>query len=45
VVSLLWNINKETGMAFVIVTHNPDLAKRSGRMLQMVDGKLIKVAE
>jgi lipoprotein-releasing system ATP-binding protein len=44
-VRLLWNINRETGMAFVIVTHNPDLAKKSGRILQMVDGKLIKVTE
>jgi lipoprotein-releasing system ATP-binding protein len=45
VVTLLWNINKETGMAFVIVTHNPNLARKSGRVLQMVDGRLVKVTE
>jgi len=43
IVKLLWNINKETGMAFVIVTHNPELARKSGRVLQMTDGKLAKV--
>jgi lipoprotein-releasing system ATP-binding protein len=43
IVKLLWNINKETRMAFVIATHNPELARKSGRVLQMTDGKLAKV--
>jgi lipoprotein-releasing system ATP-binding protein len=45
IVKLLWNINKDSGATFVIVTHNPDLARKSRRVLQIVDGKLTKVPQ
>jgi lipoprotein-releasing system ATP-binding protein len=37
---LLLELNQEFGMAMVIVTHNPGLARRLPRQLQMVDGVL-----
>lgn len=40
VFSLLRRINKETGTAFLIVTHDTDLAERCDRQLLLVDGEL-----
>lgn len=37
---LFFELRKEFQQTFVIVTHNPDLAKMSDRTLQLVDGKL-----
>ncbi|MEI2415068.1 ABC transporter ATP-binding protein [Orrella sp. JC864] len=37
---LLVQVNQELGTAFVIVTHDLDLAGRAGRRLTMADGKL-----
>lgn len=36
---LFFELRKETGQTFVIVTHNIDLAKMADRMLTMVDGR------
>jgi len=40
VFTLLKRINKEIGMAFVLVTHDAELAKLADRQLQMTDGVL-----
>jgi lipoprotein-releasing system ATP-binding protein len=45
IMELLWSLNRQNGMALVIVTHNFDLARNSGRMLQMTDGKLAKASK
>lgn len=37
---LFFELRKEFQQTFVIVTHNPDLAKMSDRTLHLVDGKL-----
>jgi len=42
IMKLLWSLNRQDGMALVIVTHNRDLARSGGRMLRMSDGKITK---
>lgn len=41
VMDLLRTWNQEHGTAFVIVTHDPSVAKRCRRVLRMVDGNLV----
>lgn len=41
VMNLITKLNK-TGQTFVIVTHNPEVAKRSKRIIYMKDGKIDK---
>lgn len=38
--NLLMRLNKEKGIAFVIVTHNESLSRRCSRVLRMVDGRI-----
>lgn len=38
---LLVELTQKRGLTFVVATHNPDLAKRADRVLQLVDGKLM----
>ena len=38
---LLVELNKTEGVALIMVTHAPDLAQRMGRVLELVDGKLV----
>lgn len=38
---LFFDLRNELGQTFIIVTHNPALAKRSDRILLLQDGKLI----
>jgi lipoprotein-releasing system ATP-binding protein len=38
--ALLWSIREERGQAFVIVTHDEELANRADRKLRMHDGRL-----
>src|SRR6187549_3418537 len=40
VFELVLALNKRHGSAFVMVTHDPDLAARMGRRLQMTDGRI-----
>jgi lipoprotein-releasing system ATP-binding protein len=40
VFDLILDLNRRHDAAFVMVTHDPDLAARMGRRLQMVDGKI-----
>lgn len=38
---LLAELNREEGVALVVVTHAPDLAARLGRVLEMRDGRVV----
>jgi ABC-type lipoprotein export system ATPase subunit len=42
---LLAEIHKREKITIVMVTHAPDLARRMGRMLELVDGRLIERAQ
>ncbi len=37
---LLFRLNKEQTITLIIVTHDPDIAKRCGRQLHIIDGRL-----
>ncbi|MBN2201803.1 ABC transporter ATP-binding protein [bacterium] len=39
---LMWNRVRQENMSFVVVTHNPDLAKKADRVIEMVDGGIKK---
>ena len=38
---LFFRLKNEFGYSFLIVTHNPELAKMSDRLIEMRDGKLV----
>jgi lipoprotein-releasing system ATP-binding protein len=38
---LLTQVNQESGTAFAIVTHDPELAARADRQLLMENGRLV----
>lgn len=38
---LLWDLNAKSGQAFIIVTHNQELAQQVDRIVQLVDGKVV----
>jgi len=40
VAQLLWELNQNTGIALVIVTHNQEIAQRAQLTLELKDGKL-----
>jgi lipoprotein-releasing system ATP-binding protein len=40
VFELLQKANRERGMAILFVTHNPELARRCDRIIQVVDGQI-----
>ena len=39
--ALLRRFNREQGTAFLIVTHDPRLAARCDRMIELVDGAVL----
>jgi lipoprotein-releasing system ATP-binding protein len=41
-VDLLFELNKSQGVTLVMVTHAPELAKRMGRTVDLLDGKLVE---
>ena len=41
VLELLWDLNAKSGQAFIIVTHNQELAQQMDRVVQLVDGKVV----
>jgi len=42
VVEILSGLNKEKGITLIMVTHNPDLAKRANHQLFMADGHVVE---
>ena len=40
--SLLLNLNKQMGKTIIIITHDDKLAKKSKRVLKIVDGRIVK---
>ncbi len=42
VLDLLTRLNQQTGVAILLVTHDPEIAKRMNRVLVMKDGQFVK---
>ena len=42
IMELVKEINRTDGRTFVIVTHNPDVARQTGRMVYLMDGQIEK---
>jgi putative ABC transport system ATP-binding protein len=42
VMDLLLKLNKKSGQTFIVVTHNPEVAKVCHRIIEMRDGKVVK---
>lgn len=42
VFTMMRKVNVENGTTFLIVTHNMDLAKRCDRIVEVVDGRMVK---
>jgi putative ABC transport system ATP-binding protein len=40
IVELLFRVQRERGMTLLLITHEPDLAARCGRQLQMAEGRV-----
>ncbi|MDD2852429.1 MAG: ABC transporter ATP-binding protein [Desulfuromonadaceae bacterium] len=38
---LLYEVNQESGTTFLVVTHDPRLAKRCSRIIELVDGRIV----
>jgi len=38
---LMWNLCREKGYGFVLVTHNPQLANKADRIITMRDGRIV----
>jgi lipoprotein-releasing system ATP-binding protein len=39
---LLYEVNQESGTTFLIVTHDPRLAHRCRRVVELVDGQIVR---
>jgi ABC-type lipoprotein export system ATPase subunit len=39
---LLWDLNKSHGTTFLVVTHDPAVARQTRRVLVMADGKIVR---
>jgi len=39
---LLWDLNKTQGTTFLVVTHDPAVARQTRRVLVMADGKIVR---
>jgi putative ABC transport system ATP-binding protein len=40
--NLLLTLNKERGTTLVIVTHDPEIADQTGRIIQILDGVVVE---
>ena len=43
IVQVLKELNQSAGLTIVMVTHNPELARQAGRMLEMRDGRIAEM--
>lgn len=43
--NLLFDLNKEAGTTLILVTHNADLAARTGRIIRLKGGKMVNGSE
>ena len=43
VMDLFHQLNEEYGKAIVFITHNPDLAQETRRIVEMKDGRIVDV--
>ncbi len=41
IIKMLFELNRESGTALVLVTHDPALARRAGRVISMSGGKIV----
>ncbi len=41
VFALIRDVNRKQAMAVLFVTHNPELARRCDRTIQVVDGRMV----
>jgi len=41
IVELLFGLNREQGTTLVLVTHDPELAQRAGRVIRLADGAVV----
>jgi len=41
ILALLEALNRDDGLTLIIVTHEPDIASRAGRVLSMLDGEIV----
>ena len=41
IINLLLRLNKEKGVTLVIVTHEPEIAKKADRIISIRDGKIV----
>ena len=42
IADILSQLNRDKGITIILVTHNPGLAARAGRVIHLVDGKIVK---
>jgi lipoprotein-releasing system ATP-binding protein len=41
IIDLIWELNETLGQTIVIVTHDPDIARKRGRILRIRDGQIV----
>ncbi len=41
IVNLIFDLNKEAGTTLILVTHDPELASRTGRIIRLKGGKMV----
>ena len=42
IIDLIFNLNKEAGTTLVLVTHDPELAGRTGRIVRLRGGRVVE---
>jgi putative ABC transport system ATP-binding protein len=45
IVDLMRGLNEERGLTFLIVTHDPSVGEQADRIIRMLDGEVVRVAE
>ncbi|MGH9886725.1 MAG: ATP-binding cassette domain-containing protein, partial [bacterium] len=41
IIDLMADLNRESGTTLVLVTHDPELAERAGRVIRLRDGEVV----